>query len=581
MYLKPFYIKLFSIGLIFCLGIIVYSDALHCSFHLDDRMYVLNNSAIKNIHHLQNIWNIWPSRFITNFSLAFNYHFNGLNVSGYHLFNLGVHLLSAILVWWLTLLTFSTPAMKEAFADGETGNIANIVALFAGLVFVAHPIQTEAVTYIVQRAASMATLFYLASLCLYIKSRLSKDKGPSPDLARFYYFGSVITAVLAMFSKEMAITLPLMILLYEYSFLKTKEGLNWKYLLPFLFILFIIPLTTIYTDPAALNLLRGDPGISSMHYLLTQFRVMVTYIRLVFLPLNQNLDYDYPVFKSVFDAPVLVSLIFLITVLFCAKRLFSKYKLVSFAIYWFFLTLLPESSFFPIRDVIYEHRLYLPLVGFSIFLVSSAYYLIGKHNITYMALILIAMIVFYSVLTYQRNKVWRDDLTLWDDTVGKSPHKARPYLNRGMNYYEQGEYTKAMTDFNKAIENNPKDANAYYDRGLIYDYQGKFIKALSDYNKSIELEPYDNPTVYENRSVLYINLGTYTKSIFDLNKAIELQPNNAGLYIKRAYIYYKQDEFTQALSDLNKAIEIDPDGKDAYTSRFEIYNVLAHKLGNS
>ena len=101
-----------------------------------------------------------------------------------------------------------------------------------------------------------------------------------------------------------------------------------------------------------------------------------------FFPLNQNLDYDYPVFKSIFEFPVLVSFLFLATILFFAKRLFLKYRLVSFSIFWFFLTLLPESSLLPIKDVIYEHRLYLPMVGYSMFLVSGMYYLIGEEYVS-------------------------------------------------------------------------------------------------------------------------------------------------------------------------------------------------------
>ena len=144
---------------------------------------------------------------------------------------------------------------------------------------------------------------------------------------------------------------------------------------------------------------------------------MVTYIRLVFLPLNQNLDYDYPIFKSIFALPVLSSCLFLIIVLFSAQRLFSKYRLVSFSIFWFFLTLLPESSVIPLADVIVEHRLYLPLAGYSMFLVSGVYYLLGKNSLKMMVIVLTMIIGCNSVLTYQRNKVWRDDLTLWNDVV--------------------------------------------------------------------------------------------------------------------------------------------------------------------
>ena len=222
--------KLLCIILISCLGIAVYSNTFYCSFQFDDFRFIVGNPSIKNIHHLQNIWNYWHCRFITLFSFAFNYHLNGLNVFGYHLFNLMVHLVSAILVWWLTLLTLSTPAMKE----NKITQHADLIALFAGLVFVSHPVQTEAVTYIWQRAASMAALFYLASVCFYIKSRLLFAQNPSSRCGRFYYIGALITAVVAMFTKENTVTLPLMILFYEFTFLKTKRNLDWKYIVPFL-----------------------------------------------------------------------------------------------------------------------------------------------------------------------------------------------------------------------------------------------------------------------------------------------------------------------------------------------------------
>jgi len=216
MNLPYFYIKLLSIILISCLGSVVYSNTFFCSFHFDDFRFIVHNPSIKNIHNLQNIWHYWHCRFVTFLSLAFNYHLNGLNVFGYHLFNLAVHLASAFFVWWLTLLTLSTPAMKE---DKITRH-ADIIALFTGLVFVSHPVQTEAVTYIWQRAASMAALFYLASVCFYVKSR-SLHNGPG---GKFYYAGSLITAVLAMFTKENTVTLPLMILFYELTFFKHQEG---------------------------------------------------------------------------------------------------------------------------------------------------------------------------------------------------------------------------------------------------------------------------------------------------------------------------------------------------------------------
>ena len=227
-----------SIILITSLGIIVYSNTFFCSFQFDDWHYIVGNSFITSFQNLLTHWQFYPCRFITFLSIVLNYHFNGLNVFGYHLFNLAIHLASAILVWWLTILTLSTPAMKE---DKITEH-AHLIALLIGLVFVSHPLGTESVTYIWQRATSMAAMFYLASLCLYVKARLfvcgpGACLSPSEQTAdhkdRPYYIASLIMAVMAMFTKENTVTLPLMILLYEFSFFKFKKISNLKYLFPF------------------------------------------------------------------------------------------------------------------------------------------------------------------------------------------------------------------------------------------------------------------------------------------------------------------------------------------------------------
>ena len=563
---------MFSVIIISCLGIILYSNTFFASFQFDDRHFIIENFSIRNIQNLQNIWNFCPCRFITYITFAFNYHFHQLNVLGYHIFNLVIHLGSAILVWWLTLLTLSTPAMKNK----EITQHASIISLFTGLVFVAHPIQTQGVTYIVQRTASMATFFYLASLSFYVKSRLTQEKDPASRSSRFYYISSLVIAIIAMFTKEMTITLPLMICFCEFSFLKTERVFHWKHLVPFLFTLFIIPLTLLLTKSADLQeMQRMLPDISPARYLFTQFRVMVTYIRLVFLPLNQNLDYDYHISKSIFELPTLISLLFLIIIIFSAKRIFSKYKLVSFGIFWFFLTLLPESSPVPIKDVIFEHRLYLPLVGYSIFLVTSMYYIFGKKSFKVMVVALSIIVTCYSVLTYQRNKVWKDEFVLWDDTVGKSPHKARPYSSRGVAYYYKGNFAQAISDLTKSIKINPNYAEAYNNRAGIYAGQGQFAQAISDCARAIKISP-NYAETYNNRAGIYNGQGNFAQAISDCTKAIEINPNYAEAYNNRGSVYYRQGNFAQAISDYTKVIEMDTNNAEAYNTRGTVY----YKQGN-
>ena len=555
-----------SIGIIFCLGFLVYSNTFHSSFHFDDLPSIVANPAIRNIHHLQSIWSFLPRRFILYLSLALNYHLGGLDVLGYHLFNLAVHLISAVLVCWLVRLTFLCPGMKEE----KISRHANLISLFAGLIFVAHPIQTQAVTYIIQRAASMAAMFYLASLCLYVKSRLAReDVIASPKGEAIYYTGSLVMAIAAMFTKETAITLPLMILLYEYFFLKNRDV---SQLLigrrPYLFLLtlLIIPLTMLFTETGAARLhqLSSEPGISPSHYLFTQFRVMITYVRLVFLPFNQNIDYDYPVYKNLFEWPVLLSLLFLSVILYGAKRLFLKYRLASFGIIWFFMTLLPESSFLPIKDVIYEHRLYLPMAGFSLFLVSGIYYLLltvrqlkilrfaQEDNGRNVVVVLTIIIACYSLMAYQRNNAWKDELTLWGDTIQKSPHKTRAYINLAFAYDKQGDLAQVMSNYNKAIEINPQYPDAYYNRGLVYYRQGQMPQALSDFNRVIELSP-DFADARNNRGLVYYYQGSFSKAMDEYNIAIALKPDYAAAYNNLAIVYYQLKEFDKAWVNVNKA----------------------------
>jgi tetratricopeptide (TPR) repeat protein len=465
------------------LGYIIYSHTFLYPFQFDDTLSITENPGIRHLYNLQAIWGFYPTRFITYLSLAFNYHFGGLNVLGYHIFNLTVHLGCALLVFWLSFLTFLTPFMKTQKISRQ----AKLIAFFTALVFLTHPIQTQGVTYIIQRAASLATLFYLAAISLYVKSRLLE----ASRRRSIYYAVSLIAAIIAMFTKEIAFTLPLMICLYELSFFKAKESFNFRRVIPFLLCLSIIPLTMFLTKSTNIGEMQREAAaasdIPSWNYLLTQFKVMVTYIRLLFLPFNQNLDYDYPVANTLLDLSVLASLFFLAAILIFAKKLFRNYRLVSFGILWFFIALLVESSVMPIKDVIFEHRLYLPMFGYSIFLTSSLYYLFEKKALKLMVIALLIITSGYAILTYRRNFIWKDALILWNDVAHKSPNKTMPYYNRGLAYAKQRSFDQAISDFTKAIEIYPNYAEAYYNRGIAYYGRAEYDLAWADVHKAEEL----------------------------------------------------------------------------------------------
>jgi tetratricopeptide (TPR) repeat protein len=564
LHLRSLTVKSGSIVLICGLGLIVYSNSFDCSFHFDDQLYIVNNFAIRSVHNLLDHWRFYPCRFITFLSLVLNYHFSKLHVFGYHLFNQAVHLACSVMVWWLTLLTLSTPAMKNE----KISRHGSLMALMAGLVFVSHPVQTEAVTYIWQRAASMSAMFYLASLCFYIQSRLAENL----KTGKLFYVVSLLLAVAAMFTKENAVTLPLIVLLYEAFFFDIAETPRWKISL-FLSTIIIIPLTMALTRAeqfqAVQRFVHGG-GTTPWQYLMTQLRVLVTYIRLLLLPVNQNLDYDYPIYKSLFEGPVLAGCILSAGLLWTAARLFSKYRLMSFSIFWFFLTLSLESGVLPLKNVIFEHRLYLPMAGYSLFLAGGAYYLWGRNSIKAMVIGLGVIVAFNSTLTYQRNEVWKNELTLWGDAVRKSPRKARPYNNRGFAYNQLGKPDLALDDYNKAIVLDPKMADAYVGRGLIYAKGNDFSRAIADYSKAIDIDP-GNAQAYQNRGIFYYYHRDYPQAISDLSKAIHIDPYYAQAYYNRGLSNTKQGNLLQAIFDYNRAVELDPDYADAYYNRGLIF----------
>lgn len=510
----------------FLLGILVYSNTFSNPFHFDDISFIAENYAIRNIGNIGALWNYWPTRFTGIFSLALNYKFHQLEVLGYHLVNLFMHIGTSLLVLWFTRLIFLAPAMEAQ----EISKNKNRITLFISLIFLVHPVQTEAINYIFQRVTILAAFFYLASLCLYIKAALLRQAKKAAS--NFYYSLSLAAALAGMFSKEVVFTLPLTVSLFHFCFLREKGRADWKYIIPFFVMLPIIPVTILITKPLVfMNVQKffENPAVNSGSYVFTQFRVLVTYLRLFLFPVEQNLDYDYPLSKSFWEIPALSSFILLLFILIIGIRAFKRYRLASFGILWFFITLLPESSIIPLSDVIYEHRLYLPLTGCSIAAVSSIYYFLGKKRPLIAGIVLVSAIICCSVLSYNRNLVWKSEFSLWNDTVLKSPKKVRPYNERGLAYLDKGDYDKAILDFTQAVSLNPGYADGYYNRGLSYFKKADYDKAILDFSQAIKLNKQIQKAYY-NRGLSYYIKKQYDSAVSDFKQVLSITPDFTEVY---------------------------------------------------
>jgi protein O-mannosyl-transferase len=591
--------------IVILLGVIIYSNSFQCSFHFDDNRNIVDNASIRNLADIKAWWNFFPTRPVGIFTFAMNYHFSQLNVWPYHLVNLVIHLINSCLAGWLVLLIFSSPAMK----DHPLSVYRRGIALFTALLFVSHPLATQSVTYIVQRMASLVALFYFLSLILYVKARLS-EKGLTVKV--LFFGGSFISAVLALLTKETAFTLPFAILLFEVFFFRTEKiKVNFKdyrlilFLAALLGILVIIPMKlSVNVFKTVAPALGHAYPLTPLNYLFTEFSVIIKYIQLLVVPMDLRVDYDFPVSNSIFQVRTLFSFLGLVTLAVFGVILFRKYRLLSFGIFWFFLTLSVESGIIPITDVIFEHRTYLPSFGYFLVVSTILVGLFWQRQKVVIMVIMVIMVISNSYMTFQRNKVWKDELSLWSDNVIKSPGLARPLCNlgfayskldqwipaidnyskaleidpnytdalsnRGAAFAKTGQWDKSIMDCSRAILLDPRYLKAYFNRGGAYTNTGQFDKAIADYTAVIGIDPRFHKA-YSDRGIAYAGLGQWEKAIEDCSKAISLDPEYGQAYYNRGIVYANLGQWEKVIPDCSRALELDPSFVKAYLNRGAAY----------
>jgi len=595
-------------------GFLIYSNSFDCSFHYDDVYNIVENKAIRDIGNIGAIWNFLNRRFIGYLSFALDYHFHGLDVFGYHLVNLVIHICASFFVWWLTMLILSTPGMKSS----PLGAHRRTAALGCALLFLVHPVQTQAVTYIVQRFASMAAMFYLGAVCFYMKARLTGGRNST-----LYFAAAGLSALLGIFTKENVATLPFALILCEIYFFglsreSTSAAAGNKRILflaiPSVLFLLIVP-ALISFDPSmifgAVESQRfRDPPLTSATYLMTQFRVIVTYIRLLFLPVNQNIDYDFPASRSFLEASTLASFVLLAAILAFAVRIAKRERLMSFGIVWFFLTLSVESSIKPLHNVIFEHRLYLPMYGFSLFFVNLYHNVLWKRNKRVMTGVFIGILLVLSAATYKRNNVYKTETTLWSDAVKKSPNKARAlfslgaalsragrtddaryyymkalkvypeyaevYLNLGNDLLLRGELDEAVERFRKAVEIRPNYMEARSNLAVALTRAKRFREAIEEYQRILEINP-DIFEVHKNLGIIYSVRHELSRAARHFEKALELYDGDADTHYLYGDVLLEQKKLREAAEHLHESIRLNPGLAEAYHSLGVCYTLLGEK----
>lgn len=525
--------QLLPFFLIIAVGALCYANTLYVPFVLDDVTSILVNPQISAF-----TLSLKP-RMLAELSFALNYTLHGLSLPGYHFTNIALHLANAILLYTFVLTIFRTPLFKEiSFGRGDRH-----IALAAALIFVAHPLQTAAVTYLAQRVALMAAFLYLSAVILYLKSRLSHK---SVNSVAFLIL-SMVSATAAILSKENAVTVPLAILFTEATFFwgesKRRYLLSALYLLPLVAAVLLTNRAIFFQPDLSATLInltaeRGAPP--RLDYLLTQFPVLLDYLRLFFFPAGLNLDHDVTLRSSIADPGVISSFLFLVVIVLSALRLWIEGRkgeslinrlclLSGFGVGWFFIAISLESSLIPVRDVMFDHRVYLPSFGLVTAVTAALWFLVAgwkdSETVARRFSVTIWMLVLtLSITTIFRNRVWQSEVTLWEDAVSKSPVKGRPHGALGHAYQRAGRTDEAVKAYRDAVRFSPGDSIAGNNLGSIFLTRKRYAEAIDEFEKVIKLSP-STAAAHFNLGLAYAALGRLAAARESFTEAVRVKPD--------------------------------------------------------
>lgn len=564
--------------LIAAAGLVVYSNSFRGPFILDGPESILDNP---NIHSLWPIWRAMSSppgetvsgRGVLGLSLAINYAVSGTNVWSYHAVNLAIHILAGILLFGIVRRTLLTERLAGLFARRATA-----LAAVCALIWVVHPLQTEAVTYVIQRAESLMGLFYLLTIYCAVRGWRSPRRWA-------WYAAAIVACAAGMGTKEVMVTAPIMVVIYDRIFLAGtwRQAIRRRWgLYVGLFATWGILAVLLASNPRGGSAGFGIEHVTPIEYAMTQSRVIFHYLRLAIWPDPLVFDYAWPITRNFAAA---APWIFALACLLAGTVAALRYRpAAGFAGAWFFIILGPTSSFIPLFDAAFEHRMYLPLAGLVTAGVCAAYAIgqrLARHKALPMPAVLAgwalaaAVIVALSAATYRRNEDYSSALSIWSDTVAKRPANARARNNLAGAMEKLGDLDGAMRNYDAAIRLNDHYAPAYNGRGTIYSKKGDFDNAVRNCTRAIELDP-NYAKAYNNRGIAFTEQGRAGLAIADFSRAIELDRQYAKAYCNRARAYDMKGLDTQAQGDCTRAIELDPNYVKAYANRGQARRRLGH-----
>lgn len=587
-------IRISQILLISALAVIPFLNSLDNAFVYDDVFTITNNYFIRD-------WGNFPALFtndyfnssgevtyrpVVTFSYFLDYSIWRLNPIGFHLTNILLHTLCAVLVYLLLSVVGKNCA----------------IPFLSGILFASHPILTEAVNGVSYREDLLAAVFFLGSLVLFIQSRRHYHKHI------FLYPLSLFAYLLSLCSKEMAITLPIIIFLFDWVFgdAETVKKNTIPYYLGFVIVSsFYLYLRFVwFHNPIEKQLTY--PGNSLLVNLLTMPKVLTSYIKLLFFPMHFNADYLVTLTKTPFAATFIFSISFLSATGVIIYRSYNHSRYLFFFMLWFFITMAPTMNIIPIANIMAERYLYLPAVGFCTVL---SYLLLGilrqvgtfvsrkdvnmgrwgngrinfpvhhplnlqnsllcKPFSMLITCLVLVPVVLYSLSAVKRNRIWRDQFTFWLNTIESSPNSSRAHNNLGMMYLNEGNIDLAIREFQTAIAIE-SDPEYHHNLGMAYQKKGVKEKALEEYLRVLAVNP-NSAITHNNMGNILIDEGHLDEGISKFKEAIFLKPNYYDAHFNLGLAYFKKDLLDASIDEFRLAIHYEPDHAEAHSCLGTVY----------
>lgn len=536
----------FPVLAILAAGLAAYSNSFEVPFYFDDYFHIVHNPDLRDFRDL---WKLLSgsTRPLTALTLAFNYSLGGLEVWGYHLFNLAVHLAAGLTLFGLVRRTLETPWLARRVAGRETE-----LALAAALLWLLHPLQTQSVTYIVQRGEALMGLFYLQTLYWSVRERPGR---------------AVLACALGMLAKPVMVTAPLAVLLYDRVFLYSSwreafrerramyAGLagTWLVLPPVL-----AGGVREYGGLVGLDV----PKLNPLTYLATQAGVLLHYLKVCFWPHPLLLDYDWPPARAFREiAPASAAIGALLGGTAWALR---EYPALGFLGAWFFLVLAPTSSLLPIVDAAFDHRMYLPLAAVVLLFLSGLHHLTQRRPLLFRAAVCL-LIPVLAAATLLRNEAYGDPVRFWAENVKHRPRSVRAKVSLGHSLAAAGRTDEALEQFRQSLELEPDSADAHNNLAHLLLFQNEPEKALLHYREAARLKP-NLVMARKGLGLTLQKLGRVEEAEAELEEALRLNPGLPDALVQLGLIRQNQGRHPEALRLYKEALRHDPKEPAAYNN---------------